>query len=76
MRAGVPVKHRSTIVAIEPDDLEQLRAAIAGDRRDAHLRDDLEQAFADAAPVTAAELARFAAAALERAVAAEIEQVW
>ncbi len=62
-------------VLIEADDLEQLRAAITGDRRDAHLRDDLEQALLDAAAIAAADLARrFALAALELAVLVHVEQ--
>ena len=40
----------------KPDDLEKLRAAVTGNRRDTHLRHHLEQALADAAPVAAAEL--------------------
>ena len=40
----------------EADDLEQLRAAIAGDAADAHLGHDLQQPLADAAAVAAAEL--------------------
>src|SRR5690606_40078929 len=42
-------------------DLEQLRAAVAGDAADAHLRQELEQALLDPAPVAAAELGRFVA---------------
>ena len=61
--------------AMQADDLEQLRAAIAGDRRDAHLRDDLEQALADAAPIAAADLRRrLALAALEFAAPVHVEQ--
>ena len=41
---------------VQADDFEQLRAAIARDRRDTHLRHDLEQTLANAAPVAAAEL--------------------
>ena len=41
---------------VHADDLEQLCTTITRDRRDAHLRHDLEQALANAAAVTAAEL--------------------
>ena len=43
-------------LVVEAHDLEELRASIARDRRDAHLRHDLEEALANAAAVTAAEL--------------------
>src|SRR5262249_56719137 len=60
---------------IEADDLEQLRAAVAGDRRDTHLRDDLEQALADAAPIAAANFGRrLALAALELSAPVHVEQ--
>ena len=61
-------------LAIQADDLEQLRAAIAADGGDAHLRDDLEQAFLDAAPVAAADLRDFAVLGPEDAAFAEVVQ--
>ncbi len=56
----------------QADDLEQLRAAIAADGADAHLRQDLQQALLDAAAVAATQFGRLVAAlALERAAAAQ-----
>ena len=43
-----PVKCRSTSAGLEPDRLEDLRAAVGRDRRDAHLRDRLQEALRDA----------------------------
>ena len=58
----------------QADDLEQLPAAVACDRRDAHLGHDLEQTLADAAPVAATELeARFMVQG-RRALAQHVEQ--
>src|SRR6185369_1616003 len=62
-------------LAMQSDDLEQLRAPVAGNRRDAHLRDDLEQPLANATPITAADLRRrFALSALEFAATVHVEQ--
>jgi hypothetical protein len=74
--ADAPACRRNKVddFAVESDDLEQLRGAVAGDRRDAHLRDDLEQALADALAIAAAEFARLAAAIAKTAAAAEVEQ--
>ncbi len=59
----------------QADDLEQLRAAVAGHGTDAHLRDDLRQALVDALAVAAADLRLLAALAeLEDAAAAQVEQ--
>ncbi|KAG0776598.1 hypothetical protein G6F22_012457 [Rhizopus arrhizus] len=59
----------------QADDLEQLRATVAGHGADAHLRDDLRQALVDALAVAAADLRLLAALAeLEDAAAAEVEQ--
>ena len=41
---------------VQSDDFEQLRTAITGNRRNSHLRHDLEQSLDDTAPVIAAEL--------------------
>src|SRR5690606_8168713 len=49
-------------LVMEADDLEQLRAAVAGDGGDAHLRDDLVQALVDALAVVAAQLGQAEAA--------------
>ena len=43
MRDAVPVKYFSTSVLVQPDGFEHLRAAITLQRRDAHLREDLQQ---------------------------------
>ncbi|MNI29076.1 hypothetical protein D3C73_828810 [compost metagenome] len=60
---------------LQADDLEQLRAAIAGHGADAHLRDDLRQALVDALAVAAADLRLLTALAeLEDAATAEVEQ--
>ena len=61
-------------LVVQADDLEQLRAAVARDRRDAHLRHDLEQALADAAPVAAAELGARLGAHADGALAHQVEQ--
>ena len=45
MRFGVPAKQRSTTASCQPEALEDLAAAVARDRRDAHLGHDLEQAL-------------------------------
>ena len=58
----------------EPHDLEQLRAPIARDGRDAHLGHHLEQALADAAAVAAAELLTGVGLDGDGAVAHQIEQ--
>ena len=54
----------------QADDLEQLRAAVAGDRRDAHLGEDLQQPLVQAGAVAALDrrevLRRGLAAALQR----------
>ena len=42
---------------VQPDDLEQGRAAIAGDGADTHLGENLQQANANTAPVRASEFA-------------------
>ena len=47
MRDAVPVKYLSTRSSFQADGLEDLRAAIALQRRDAHLREDLQQALVD-----------------------------
>ena len=47
MREAVPVKYRSTSVFVQADGFEHLRAAIALQRGDAHLREDLQQSFVD-----------------------------
>ncbi len=47
MREAVPVKYLSTSVFVEADGFEDLRAAIALQRRNAHLRKDFEQSFVD-----------------------------
>lgn len=62
-------------VRVQPDDLEQLRAAITGDGADAHLGDDLGQALVDALAIAAADLRLLAALAqLQDAAPAQIEQ--
>ena len=43
----VPVKYLSTSVLVEPDRLEDLRAGVGRDRRDAHLGHHLEHALAE-----------------------------
>ena len=62
-------------LVIQPDDLEQLRAAVAGHGTDAHLGDDLGQALVDALAVAAADLRLLAALAqLQDAAPAQVEQ--
>ena len=61
-------------LAIQADDLEQLRAAITADGGDTHLRNDLEQAFLDAATVAAADLRDFAVFRFQNAALAKIVQ--
>ncbi|CCF70123.1 hypothetical protein XAPC_3853 [Xanthomonas citri pv. punicae str. LMG 859] len=62
-------------VRVQPDDLEQLRAAVAGDGADAHLGDDLGQALVDALAVAAADLRLLTALAqLQDAAPAQVEQ--
>ena len=58
----------------QADDLEELRAAIARDGRDAHLRHDLEQAFSDTGAVTAPELEAGREIELHPALAHHLEQ--
>jgi len=58
----------------EPDDLEQLRAAVAHDRRDAHLRHDLEQPLADAAAIAPAQLEARLRVHLHRALLHHVEE--
>src|SRR3546814_7889901 len=41
---------------VQADDLEQLRTAIRGDRRDTHLRDDLVQTLVDRLAIRLREL--------------------
>ena len=53
IRDGVPRSNARHLVLIQPDDLEQARAAIAGDVADAHLRQDLQQPLLHPAPVAA-----------------------
>ena len=43
MRDGVPTKPMLDEVGAETDGLEELRAVVAGEQRDAHLGEDLEQ---------------------------------
>ena len=45
MRDGVQVKYLSITVLLKPDGFENLRAAIALNRRDAHLGHDFDHAF-------------------------------
>ena len=45
MREGVQVKYLIDQILVESDGLENLRAAVALYRRDAHLRDHLDDAF-------------------------------
>ena len=45
MRDGVPANAELDEVGAEADGLEQLRAVVAGQQRDAHLGEDLEQAL-------------------------------
>ncbi len=75
MREAVSGKQQLDHVRVQPDDLEQLRAAIAGDGADAHLRDDLREPLVDALAVAAANL-RLLAALLQHqdAAAAQVEQ--
>ena len=47
IRLGVPGKYRSITVAAQADGLEDLGAAVAQQRADAHLAEDLEQAGVD-----------------------------
>ena len=47
MREAVHVKYRSTNVLVEADGLEDLRAAVALQRRDAHLGHHLEDALVE-----------------------------
>ncbi len=62
-------------LVIQPDDLEQLRAAVTGHGTDAHLGDDLGQALVDALAVAAADLRLLAALAqLQDAAPAQVEQ--
>ena len=56
----------------QADDLEQLRAAVAGDRRDAHLGEDLQQPLVQAAAVAA--LDRREALRVEFAAALQLGQ--
>ena len=58
----------------QADDLEQLRAAVAGDGGDAHLGDDLGQALVDALAVAAADLGDLALLQLQDAAPAHVEQ--
>ncbi len=53
LRAGEAQLHD---LVRQTHDLEQLGAAIAPDRRDAHLRHDLEEALADSGAIAATEL--------------------
>jgi hypothetical protein len=46
MRDGVQVKYSSTTSLVEADRLEDLGAAVALDRRDAHLGHHLDDALA------------------------------
>ena len=56
-------------------DFKQLRAAITADGADAHLRQDLQQALLQAAPITAAEFhCLVATLAFQRAASAERRQ--
>ena len=70
---GALEAHADDFIA-QADDFEQLRAAIARNGRDAHFGHDLEQALADAAPVTAAEFLAHGGFHFQRALAHEIEQ--
>ena len=56
MRLAVRVKYSSTNGAVQPDGFEDLRAAIALLRRDAHLRHHLQQAFDGGLDVRLVEL--------------------
>ena len=56
MRLGVQVKYSSTNSAGQADGLENLRAAVALLRGDAHLRHHLEQALADGLDVVLFQL--------------------
>ncbi len=47
MREAVPVKYRSTTIFVQADGFEDLRAAIALQRGDAHLGEGLQQTFVD-----------------------------
>ena len=58
----------------ESDDLEQLRAAVAGDGGDAHLRHDLEQSLAQAGAVAAPELQARREVELDAPLAHHLEQ--
>ncbi len=70
MREAVPVKCLSISSLLEADRLEDLRAAVGLDRRDAHLGDRLQQAFADRLDdVLGGLLRRSSAAALPSAPA-------
>ena len=64
----------STTSGRQADDLEQLRAAVAGDGGDAHLRQDLQQPLADAAAVAAADLERLGRVVPDEAGAAHVQQ--
>ena len=47
IRLAVPVKYRAVSSAVEADRLEDLGTAVRRDRRDAHLRHDLQDALAE-----------------------------
>ena len=71
MRDGVPLKCCVDQVLVEADRLEDLRAAIGADGRDAHLGHDLQQALADAGEGALPALV-VGEAVLERGAAVEV----
>src|SRR5581483_12048820 len=71
LRAGEAQIHH---LARQAHDLEQLRAAIAGDGRDPHLGHDLEQALAQAGAIAAAELESRREIQLHASLAHHVEQ--
>jgi hypothetical protein len=71
IRLGVPRRHVDDVAA-EADRLEDLRRAVAVERRDAHLRHDLQDAVAHRVPVGLLGLAGGGGVAAEPAGVGEL----